>query len=243
MSLQYRPEKVHRIILKISGEFLAGDKKFGIHHPTLETIANELVAVKRLGFSLGIVLGGGNFFRGVSGCKDGVSRVTGDSIGMLATIQNSLVLSDYLSRKNYNTEIFSAVQLDRFTKFYAPERAERAFEEGKICFFCAGTGNPFFTTDTAAVLRAIETNAHLVMKGTKVNGVYSDDPVKNDKAVYYDQISYREVISKNLKVMDLTAFSLAKENKIPIKVFNIKKPNNFKKAILNVDEGTYISEK
>jgi len=241
ITMPFRPEKIHRILLKISGEFLAGGKEFGLDHNTIDQVTDEIVEIKRMGYGIGIVLGGGNFFRGVSGTDIGIGRIVGDSVGMLATVQNSLILADYCRRKNYPVEVYSAVQIAKFSKFYAPERAERSLQEGKICFFCAGTGNPYFTTDTAAVLRAVEIKADLMLKGTKVTGVFSSDPVKDKNAVFFDKISYDEVIARNLKVMDLTAFSLAKENSLPVKVFNITIPGNLKKAILDVNEGTFIS--
>ncbi|MDD3049790.1 MAG: UMP kinase [Candidatus Cloacimonetes bacterium] len=237
----YRPENVHRVILKISGEFLAGEAGFGIDHAVVDRISDEIIEIKRMGFAVGIVLGGGNFFRGISGTEKGISRITGDNVGMLATIQNSLIISDYIQKKNYQAEIYSAIQLPKFTKFYAPERAERSLEEGKICLFCSGTGNPYFTTDTAAVLRAVELKADLILKGTKVDGVYSSDPKINSDATFYEKISYDEVISQNLRVMDLTAFSLAKENNISIKIFNLTVPGNIKKALLKKNIGSFIS--
>jgi len=191
--IEYKPERVHRIILKISGEFLAGPKNFGFDYDTINRITDELLALKEYGVSIGVVLGGGNFFRGGIDSENLVSRVTGDSIGMLATIQNSLVLSDMLNKKNYSTEVFSSIQIDKIAKFYTPNDAENAFQDGKICFFCAGTGNPFFTTDTAAVLRAIELNADIVLKGTKVDGVYTADPAKDSSAEFITSISFFEI--------------------------------------------------
>jgi uridylate kinase len=237
---EYKPEKVHRVILKISGEFLAGPKNFGFDFATIDRITDELLALKKYGVSVGVVLGGGNFFRGGIDSENLVSRVTGDNIGMLATVQNSLVLSDVLNKKNYSTEIFSSIQIDKVAKFYTPSDAENAFQDGKICFFCAGTGNPYFTTDTAAVLRAIELNADIVLKGTKVDGVYSADPAKDPNAEFITSVSYDEVLARRLNVMDMTAFSLARDNNMQIKVFNVTKPGMLKEAIFSKEFGTFI---
>ncbi|PID27919.1 MAG: UMP kinase [Candidatus Cloacimonadota bacterium] len=237
----YQPEKVHRIILKISGEFLAGPKRFGFDHDTLENLIDDIVEIKRLGLRIGIVIGGGNIFRGVEGAENsGIERVTGDNVGMLATVQNALVVSDYLKRRNILSEVYSAFKIDRIVKFYTPNRALTSFQEGKVCFFCGGTGNPFFTTDTAAVLRAIELKVNLVMKGTKVNGIYSADPVKDKKAVFIEDITYDEVLAKKLNVMDMTAFSLARENDINMKIFNVGAKGQFKEAVLKNNVGTFV---
>ncbi len=234
----YQPEKIHRVILKLSGEYLAGSKGFGFDSSVLEFIAEEIISSKKLGLSLGIVLGGGNFFRG--GDYPDTDRVVGDSVGMLATIQNALILGDVLRKKNYNTEIYSAIQVDKVAKFYTPKRAETSMKEGKICFFCGGTGNPFFTTDTAAVLRAVELKADLVMKGTKVDGVYSADPKKDKNAQFIEDITYDETLARHLNVMDMTAFSLARDYDMPLKVFNIGVKGNLKAAILSKEVGTFV---
>ncbi len=237
---EFSPERVHRVVFKISGEFLAGAAGHGFDHVTIEQIVNDIIEVKRLGVSIGIVLGGGNIFRGVSRASETISRTAADNVGMLATVQNSIILAEYLRSRNYQTEIFSAIQADRVTKFYAPERAETSLSEGKICFFCAGTGNPFFTTDTAAVLRAMELNANLVLKGTKVDGVFTADPVKDPTAEFIPSISFDEVLARHLNVMDMTAFSLAREGGIPIKVFNVTRPGALKEAVLKRNVGTYV---
>jgi len=239
-AFMYRPEKVHKIIIKISGEFLAGKKGFGIDLEIVDNLINEIISVKKLGISIGIVLGGGNFFRGVSEIGKQLRHFTADNIGMLATIQNALILSDLFNTKNYITDIYSAIQLDKVAKFYSPGRAVTSLHEGKICFFCGGIGNPFFTTDTAAVLRAIELNANIVLKGTKVHGVFSADPVKDKSATFIKEISYDEILARKLNVMDMTAFSLARDNNMPIKVFNITKKGNLKEALLNKGIGTFI---
>ena len=238
----YKPEKVQKVILKISGEILAGEKGFGIDLKTIDNLINEIISIRKLGYGIGIVLGGGNFFRGASETGDNLRRSTADDVGMLATIQNALIMSDLLNKKNYLTEVYSAVQIDKVAKFYSPSRAKTSMKEGKICFFCGGTGNPFFTTDTAAVLRAIELNADLVLKGTKVDGVFTKDPAKDKNAKLIKDITFDEVLAKKLKVMDMTSFSLAREFNMPIKVFNIFKKNNMKEAILIKTEGTFVHQ-
>lgn len=240
MTQVYRPDKVHRVIIKISGEVLAGNKGFGHDHQTIESLTEDIIEIKRLGMSVGVVLGGGNIFRGIAGARDGIDRVTADNVGMLATIQNSLILSSYLTKRNYDWELYSAIQVDKVAKFYTPSRAETSLKEGKICLFCGGTGNPYFTTDTAAVLRAIELNADLVLKGTKVDGVYSADPMKDDQAEFIGAISFEDALRRKLQVMDMTAFSLAGESGMPIKVFNITQKGNIREAVLNRGIGTYV---
>jgi len=237
---KYKPEKIHKVIFKISGEVLAGDKGFGIDIKAIEELIEDLVSIRKAGYSIGIVIGGGNFFRGVSEIGNNINRYTADNVGMLATIQNALIMSGLLQKKNYRTEIYSAVQVDKVAKFYTPNRATTSLNEGKICFFCGGIGNPFFTTDTAAILRAIELSADIVLKGTKVDGVYSADPVKDKNAKFISDITFSEVLDKELHVMDMTAFSLARENNMPIKVFNITKKGNLSEAILNKDVGTFV---
>ena len=240
MNFVYKPEKVHRIIFKISGEILAGVKGFGIDIEVVNGLVDEIIAAKKLGIGIGIVLGGGNFFRGNSEIGNMLQRFTADNVGMLATIQNALILSELLNKKNYYTEIHSAIQIDKVAKFYTPNRAKTSLNEGKICFFCGGTGNPFFTTDTAAVLRAIVLNADIMMKGTKVDGVFTTDPEKDKNAKFIGDITYDELLLKKLKVMDMTSFSLAREYGMPIKVFNIPQKGNMRNAILQKDVGTFI---
>ena len=237
---KYKPEKIHKVIFKISGEVLSGEKGFGIDMQCVENLIEDLISIRKAGYSIGIVLGGGNFFRGVSEVGKHINRYTADNVGMLATIQNALIMSGVLQKKNYRTEIYSAIQVDKVAKFYTPNRATTSLNEGKICFFCGGIGNPFFTTDTAAILRAIELSADIVLKGTKVEGVYSADPVKDKNAKFIADITFSEVLDKELQVMDMTAFTLARENNMPIKVFNITKKGNLKEAILNKDVGTFV---
>ena len=237
---RYKPEKIHKVIFKISGEVLAGEKGFGIDMQSIENLIEDLISIRKAGYSVGIVLGGGNFFRGVSEVGKHINRYTADNVGMLATIQNALIMSGLLQKKNYRTEIYSAIQVDKVAKFYTPNRATTSLNEGKICFFCGGIGNPFFTTDTAAILRAIELNADIVLKGTKVDGVFSADPVKDKNAKFIANITFSEVLEKELNVMDMTAFTLARENNMPIKVFNITKKGSLKEAILNKEVGTFV---
>lgn len=237
---RYKPEKIHKVIFKISGEVLAGKKGFGIDMQSVENLIEDIISIRKAGYSIGIVLGGGNFFRGVSEVGKHINRYTADNVGMLATIQNALIMSGLLQKKNYRTEIYSAIQVDKVAKFYTPNRATTSLNEGKICFFCGGIGNPFFTTDTAAILRAIELSADIVLKGTKVDGVFSADPVKDKNAKFIADITFSEVLDRELHVMDMTAFTIARENNMPIKVFNITKKGNLKEAILNKDVGTFI---
>ncbi|MDP8202707.1 MAG: UMP kinase [Candidatus Tenebribacter burtonii] len=237
---RYKPEKIHKVIFKISGEVLAGENRFGIDMQSVENLIEDIISIRKAGYSIGIVLGGGNFFRGVSEVGKHINRYTADNVGMLATIQNALVMSGLLQKKNYRTEIYSAIQVDKVAKFYTPNRATTSLNEGKICFFCGGIGNPFFTTDTAAILRAIELSADIVLKGTKVDGVFSADPVKDKNAKFIADITFSEVLERELQVMDMTAFTLARENSMPIKVFNITKKGNLKEAILNKDVGTFV---
>ncbi len=234
----YHPEKVHKIIFKISGEFLAGEKGFGFDNDIVNQLCEELIEVKKMGYSIGIVLGGGNFFRG--GQHPEMERTAADNVGMIATLQNAIVITDGLKRRNYNTEIFSAFSCNKMAKYYTYQRAEMAFQEGKICFFAGGTGNPFFTTDTAAVLRAIELNCDLVLKGTKVDGIYTSDPNKDVKAQFIPDLTYSEALDKELNIMDMTAFSLAKDYNIPIKVFNVTVKGNIKNSLLSKEIGTFV---
>lgn len=236
--LTYQPEKVHKIILKISGEFLAGEKGFGFDYDVISQLCDELIEVKKMGYSIGIVLGGGNLFRG--GQHSEMERAAADNVGMLATLQNALVIADGLKRRNYNTEIFSAFPCDKVAKYYTYQRAEMAFQEGKICFLAGGTGNPFFTTDTAAVLRAVELNCDLVLKGTKVDGVYTADPKKDPNATFIADLTYSDALVNELNIMDMTAFSLAKDYSIPIKVFDISQKGSIKSCLLSKDHGTFV---
>lgn len=240
MTKQFQPEMIHRVLLKLSGEVLAGSRGFGFCDATIDALTDDLMAVKNLGYSLGIVLGGGNIFRGASWKKQELNRVVLDSIGMLATVQNALYVAEVLNSKNCKAEIFSALAIDKVAQRYSPQLVSEAMEAGSICFFSGGTGNPFFTTDTAAVLRAVELKADIVLKATKVDGLYTADPVKHPEARFIRDASYQECVDQRLGVMDLTAFSLASENHIPMKIFNIGKPGAILVALQNPDSGTFI---
>jgi len=236
----FQPEKIHRVILKLSGEYLAGEKGYGFDEDIIDRLTDDIIEVRKLGYGIGVVLGGGNIFRGGTWKNREMDRTVLDNIGMLATMQNALYLAEILNKKNYTAEVFSAIQTDKVAKFYSPARAETSIQEGRITFLCGGTGNPFFTTDTAAILRAIELNADMVLKGTKVDGVYSADPAKDLTAEFIADICFDEVIQRELRVMDMTAFSLAKENSMPIKIFNVAKPGCIREAITMPEIGTFV---
>ncbi len=236
----YQPEKIHRIMLKLSGETLAGEKGHGFDDVVIDHLTDELIEIKKMGYGIAIVLGGGNFFRGGTWKNQSLNRVILDNIGMLATIQNALYIAEILNKKNCPAEVFSSLAIDKVAELYSPLRAGQSMNEGKICFLSGGTGNPFFTTDTAAVLRAIELGLDVVLKGTKVDGLYSADPKKDPNAYFINSASYQECLAKKLGVMDMTAFSLALDNEMPLKVFNITQAGNLKEAILRSDVGTYI---
>ena len=240
MSDVFQPHKVKRVLLKLSGEVLAGNKGFGYDDSVLDALTDELIEVKNLGYSLAIVLGGGNIFRGGAWHKQELNRVVLDSIGMLATVQNALYMAEVLVSKACPAEVFSSLAVDKVVPCYSPQAATAAMENGSICFLSGGTGNPFFTTDTAAVLRAVELKADLVMKATKVDGLYTADPMKDKDAVFIASASFQDCLEQRLGVMDLTAFSLAADNRMPIKIFNISKPGMLKDALLMQDAGTYI---
>lgn len=239
-AVRYKPEKIHSLILKLSGEILAGEKGHGFDDAVIDSLTDDIIAVKREGYSIAIVLGGGNIFRGGSWSNQSLNRVTLDNIGMLATAQNALYLAEVLNHKNYPAEVFSSLPLDKMARHYSPAAAHQSLQAGRICFLSGGTGNPFFTTDTAAVLRAAELKLDIVFKGTKVDGLYSADPKKDAGARFISSASFDECIAQKLGVMDITAFSLAQENAMPIKIFNVGKPGNLISAITSADNGTYI---
>ena len=211
-----------RVVLKLSGEALSGEEPFGMHQPTIDAFAADLMAARALGVTLGVVVGGGNILRGVHISKKGVSRPTGDAMGMLATVMNALVLEAALERAGGSARTMSALAMPQVCETYERQRALRHLDEGRVVIFAGGTGNPFFTTDTTAVLRAAEIDAQAVLKATNVDGVYSADPKKDKDATRFDRLSHDEAISRDLKVMDATAFALARENRIPIIVFSIR---------------------
>jgi len=217
-----------------------GSQGYGIDPAILDTFASEIAEVKRLGIQIAIVIGGGNIFRGVSASAKGMDRASADYMGMLATVLNSLALQDSLEKKGIQTRVMSAIEMVELCEKYIRRRAIRHMEKDRVVIFAAGTGNPFFTTDTAAALRANEIGADIILKATRVDGVYTSDPEKDANAVKFDTLSFMEVLKQGLKVMDSTAISLCKDNNVPIIVFNIKTPGNFKKVILGETIGTYV---
>ncbi len=230
-----------RILLKLSGEILAGKRGYGIDPSITSEICNKIKTVLDMGIEVGIVIGGGNIFRGISAAANGMDRVAGDYLGMMATIMNSVALQSALENLGCNTRVMSALSITQLAEPYIRRRATRHLEKGRIVVFAGGTGNPYFTTDTAAVLRAIEINADVVIKGTKVDGVYTDDPMINSEATRYDSLSYKEVIEKELRVMDLTAVTLCKENKLPIIVFDISSKTGLVDIVNSISVGTTVS--
>ena len=219
--------KYKRILLKLSGEALMGDRSYGIDPKKLNIYAKEIKEIFDFGIEIAIVIGGGNIFRGVSGSSEGVDRVQADYMGMLATVVNGLALQSALENMKIPTRLQSALKIEAVAEPYIKRKAVRHLEKGRVVIFSAGTGNPFFTTDSAAVLRAIEINSDVIIKGTRVDGVYDEDPEKNKEAVKFDSLSFKEVLIKGLKVMDTTAFTLSQENKLPIIVFDINKKREF----------------
>jgi uridylate kinase len=216
--------RYRRVIVKIGGEALAGPDGAGVHQPSVDRVAADLVAARALGISIGVINGGGNIFRGVEVSAKGVDRTTGDSMGMLATVMNALVLEAAIERAGAPARTLSALAMPAVCETYSRQRALKHLDAGRIVLFAAGTGNPFFTTDTAAVLRAGEVGAEAVLKGTKVDGVYSADPLKDAKAQRFERLTHQQAIERDLKVMDSTAFALARENRMPIIVFSIREP-------------------
>ena len=229
-----------RILLKLSGEALLGDDQYGINRETIDRIVNEIAEVVNLGVEVAVVIGGGNIFRGVTPGAAHMDRATADYMGMLATVMNALALQDAMRRVNLVARVQSALNIEQVVEPYIRGKAMRYLEEGKVVIFAAGTGNPFFTTDTAAALRGMEMNVNLVLKATKVDGVYSADPHKDAKAKRYTRLSFDEAIIKNLKVMDATALTLCRDQKLPINVFSILKPAALKRVVLGEDEGTFL---
>lgn len=232
--------KYKRILLKLSGESLMGKKEFGIDADVLKQYAAEIGMVRDLGVQIGIVIGGGNIYRGVGNSSDGIDKVTGDQMGMLATIINSLALQSALEHVGIFTRLLSAIKMEQIAESFIRRRAIRHLEKGRVVIFGAGTGNPYFTTDTAAALRAIEIQADVILKGTRVQGVYDSDPELNPNAVKFQNISYLDILNKDLKVMDLTAITLCRENKLPIIVFDMNTPGNLKKLLMGENIGTLV---
>ncbi len=233
--------RYQRILLKLSGEALMGEGKYGIHPPTLQRVASEVKDVVAAGVQVAIVIGGGNIFRGVAGSTEGMDRASADYMGMLATVINSMALQDALEKQEIWTRVLSAIKMEQIAEPYIRRRAVRHLEKSRVVIFAAGTGNPYFTTDTAASLRAMEINAEVILKATKVDGVYSADPKKDANARRYKTLTYMDVLNQNLNVMDSTAISLCKDNKLPIVVFDLTTRGNILKAVMNPGEiGTVV---
>jgi len=229
-----------RVLLKLSGEALMGDGNYGIEPRVIEEIAEEIAKVHHLGVEMALVIGGGNIFRGVSAASKGMDRATADYMGMLATVMNALALQQALEKRGVTTRVQSAIDMKEVAEPYIRRRAIRHLEKGRIVIFAAGTGLPFFTTDTAAALRAVEIGASVLLKATKVDGVYDSDPMKDSKARKYDRVTFTEVLQKNLKVMDATAISMARDHNLPVIVFNLRKSGNIRKVIMGKTVGTLV---
>ncbi len=229
-----------RVLLKMSGEALEGKKGFGIDNQALLSIASQIKEVRKLGVEMGVVIGAGNLFRGIEVVEEGIDKITADYIGMLSTVINSLSLQSVLEKIGLITRVLTTLEMRQLAEPYIRRRAIRHLEKKRIVIFAGGTGSPYFTTDTAAALRAIEIDAEVILKGTKVNGIYSSDPYKNKRARFYKKLSYLDILKKDLKVMDATAVSLCKENNLPIIVFNLFKNGNIKKIVSGENIGTVV---
>ncbi len=234
--------KYKRVLLKLSGEAFMGDQNFGIDPKVIARIAEDIHEVAQEGVEIAIVIGGGNIFRGISGASAGMDRSSADYMGMLATVMNSLALQDHLEKKGVFTRVMSALRMDNIAEPYIRRRAVRHLEKGRVVIFAAGTGNPYFTTDTAASLRAMEIEADVVLKATRVDGVYDKDPLKHKNAVRFEQLTYLDVLQRGLQVMDATAISLCMDNSLPIIVFDLMGKGNVRKAILGEPIGTLVHE-
>ena len=232
--------KYKRILLKLSGEALMGEQSHGIDPQRLDDYAKEIKALYEMGIELAIVIGGGNIFRGVSGASKGMDRVQGDYMGMLATVINGLALQSALENNNIPTRLQTAIKIEAIAEPFIKRKATRHLEKGRVVIFGSGTGNPYFTTDSAAVLRAVEINADVILKGTRVDGIYNEDPEKNKGAIKFDTLSFDDVLKKGLKVMDTTAFTLSQENELPIIVFDMNTQGNLKKIAQGENIGTRV---
>jgi uridylate kinase len=232
--------KFKRVLLKISGEALAGPEALGIDAATVSSISSQIKSVVDLGCELGLVIGGGNIFRGSTGEKGGLDRVTGDNMGMLATVINALAMQDALEKLGVVTRVMTAIEIQKVAEGYIRRRALRHLEKGRVVIFAGGTGNPYFSTDTAAALRAVEIKADVIMKATQVDGIYSADPKKDKNARRFKSLSFNEAFSRRLKVMDSTAFALCEENKLPLLVFDLHKKGNIRRAVQGEEIGTYV---
>lgn len=237
---EIRTPAYRRILLKLSGEALMGDDSYGINRETIEQIVTQIQEVLAFGVQIAIVIGGGNIFRGVAPTAAGMDRATADYMGMLATVMNALALKDAMSRRGMSARVQSALTMQQIAEPYIRSKALQYLEDGKVVIFAAGTGNPFFTTDTAAALRGMEMNVDVMLKATKVDGVYTDDPKKNPEATRYQKLTFDEAIIKNLKVMDATALALCRDQKLNIKVFSIFKEGGLRRVVLGDDEGTLV---
>ena len=233
--------KYKRILLKLSGEALMGDKNYGIDPDRLADYAQDIKGIVEKGIEVAIVIGGGNIFRGLAGASSGMDRVQGDYMGMLATIINGLALQSAVEEAGLQTRLLTSIEMKQIAEPFIKRRAVRHLEKGRVVIFGGGTGNPYFTTDTAAVLRAIEINADVILKGTRVDGIYTSDPEKDRKAVKFENITFKEVLNKDLKVMDMTAFTLSEENDLPIIVFDMNKKGNLMKVVLGEKVGTLVN--
>lgn len=231
-----------RVLLKLSGEALMGGQGYGIDPVVVDRVAQEVVEVRGLGVEIALVIGGGNIFRGLQGAAKGMDRATGDYMGMMATVLNSLALQDALERHGASTRVMTAISMQQVAEPYIRRRAIRHLEKGRIAIFAGGTGNPYFSTDTAASLRAMEIGAEAILKGTKVDGIYDEDPVTHPDAVRYSEVSYLEVLQRNLKVMDSTAISMCRDNSLPIIVFDFTHPGNTLRVICGEPIGTRVGE-
>jgi len=231
-----------RVLLKLSGEMLAGGGGHGIDESVLASLADEILEAHRLGVQVGVVTGGGNIFRGLAASTRGMDRVGADTMGMLATVINGLALQHALEKRGMQTRVMSAIEMNRVCEPYIRRRAVRHLEKGRVVVLVAGTGNPYFTTDTAAVLRAVEIGADVVLKATKVDGIYSDDPVTHPEATFYPQITYQEILDRGLAVMDLTAITLLKENRLPLVVFRVERQGSLLKLLQGEALGTSVTE-
>jgi len=234
--------KYKRILLKLSGEALLGKNSYGIDNERLLDYAKEIKELHSIGIEIAIVIGGGNIYRGLSGAQNGIDRVQADYMGMLATVINGLALQNALENMDIPTRLQSAIKMESIAEPFIKRKATRHLEKGRVVIFASGTGNPYFTTDSAAVLRAIEINADVILKGTRVDGIYNEDPEKNKEAVKFDNISFEETIKKGLKIMDTTAFTLSKENELPIIVFDMNTKGNLTRVIMGEKVGTKVSK-
>lgn len=237
-----QPEPWKRVLLKVSGEALMGDQGYGIHPPTVDRIAEEIAAVQKTGIEIGLVIGGGNIFRGLSAAAGGMERASADYMGMLATVMNALAMQNALERQGVDTRVMSAIPMQAVCEPYIRRKGVRHLEEGRIAIFAAGTGNPFFTTDTAAALRAVEMGCDALLKGTQVDGVYDSDPRNNPDAKRFESVSYQRVLADNLNVMDASAIALARDNRLPVVVFDLHKPGGFASVLSGNGKFTIVNE-